>query len=70
MQATVLQAVSATLGRPVGLEEPLMTAGLDSLGAAPSLLHHLHSGHAVLTPVLCILLPHADSPRDSSGCAL
>ncbi len=32
MQATVLQAVSATLGRPVGLEEPLMTAGLDSLG--------------------------------------
>ena len=32
MQATVLQAVSASLGRAVGLEEPLMTAGLDSLG--------------------------------------
>ena len=32
MQATILQAVSTTLGRTVGLEEPLMTAGLDSLG--------------------------------------
>ncbi len=42
MQATVLQAVSATLGRPVGLEEPLMTAGLDSLGSTPSRLYHLH----------------------------
>ena len=34
MQATVLQAVNETLGRSVGLEEPLMTAGLDSLGAS------------------------------------
>ena len=32
MQATILQAVSTTLGRTVRLEEPLMTAGLDSLG--------------------------------------
>ena len=32
MQATVAQSVSGTLGRAVGLEEPLMTAGLDSLG--------------------------------------
>ena len=36
MQATVMQAVIATLGRRVGLEEPLMTAGLDSLGASSS----------------------------------
>ena len=32
MHATILQAVSTTLGRTVGLEEPLMSAGLDSLG--------------------------------------
>ena len=36
MQATVMQAVTATIGRSVGLEEPLMTAGLDSLGASSS----------------------------------
>lgn len=38
MQATISQAVIATLGRTLGLEEPLMTAGLDSLGAALSLV--------------------------------
>ena len=32
MQASILQAVKSTMGRTVGLEEPLMTAGLDSLG--------------------------------------
>ena len=32
MRATILQAVRTTLGRTVGLEEPLMTAGLNSLG--------------------------------------
>ncbi len=32
MQETVLQAVVAMLGREAGPEEPLMTAGLDSLG--------------------------------------
>ena len=32
MQATILQAVNTMLGRTMGLEEPLMTAGLDSLG--------------------------------------
>lgn len=43
MQATILQAVNASLGRTVGLEEPLMTAGLDSLGTAQSLPAHLFS---------------------------
>lgn len=38
MQATISQAVTATLGRTLGLEEPLMTAGLDSLGTALSLV--------------------------------
>ena len=32
MQTTILQAVNTTLCRTVGLEEPLMMAGLDSLG--------------------------------------
>lgn len=33
VQAAISQTVSAVLGRPVGPEEPLMSAGLDSLGA-------------------------------------
>ena len=44
MQATVAQAVSGTLGRAVGLEEPLMTAGLDSLGTFNFLWQTFHSG--------------------------
>lgn len=39
MQETISQAVVATLGRKVGLEEALMTAGLDSLGECFFLTH-------------------------------
>lgn len=41
MQATVMQAVHETLGRSVGLEEPLMNAGLDFLGASSSPMQHI-----------------------------
>ena len=55
MQASILQAVKSTMGRTVGLEEPLMTAGLDSLGdtatsAKLSILHMFCSPRAASRP--------------------
>lgn len=42
VQAAISQAVVAVLGRPIGPEEPLMSAGLDSLGAHHNFLSPLN----------------------------
>ncbi|CAL8465609.1 g5145 [Coccomyxa elongata] len=79
VQAAISQAVSAVLGRPVGPEEPLTSAGLDSLGAVelrmelshittldlPATLVFDYPSTGELTAALAAMLPEPPLPEQA-----
>ncbi|BDA51457.1 probable inactive phenolphthiocerol synthesis polyketide s at N-terminal half [Coccomyxa sp. Obi] len=79
VQAAILQAVNAVLGREVGPEEPLMSAGLDSLGAVelrkelsrlttldlPATLVFDYPSTDELTAALAVMLPEPVLPEQA-----